>query len=119
MVRVPSKSKSTPLIIPSCRFGVLSFTSGFSFQAFFLFALLAEFPDDALVSELAIAARVGAGLAMIEAFLAISDFHLVAFHSSVPIRMITAFHSVWSYPVVFFLCKGFVPDTGKASRLSV
>jgi hypothetical protein len=92
MVRVPSKSKSTPLIIPKCRFDVLPFTFGFPLQVCFLFAPLAEFPDDALGSELAVAARVGAGFTQIEAFLAISDFHLGAAHGSVPIRMIKAFH---------------------------
>jgi hypothetical protein len=112
MVRVPSKSKSTPWIVETRRFGVLSFTFGFTFQALFFFALLAEFPDDALFSELAVAARVGAGLTMIKAFLAISDLHLVAFHSGIPIRVITAFHRVRSHSLIF-LCKEFVPDVAK------
>jgi hypothetical protein len=72
----------------------------------FFFALLAEFPDDALFSELAVAARVGAGLTMIKAFLAISDLHLVAFHSGIPIRVIKAFHRVPSHSVI--LCKAFI-----------
>jgi len=103
-VRVPSKSKSTPLIVPAGRFGILSVASGFSFHALFLFALLAEFPNDALGSELAVAARVGARLTKFEAFPAISDFHLVAFYSSIPLGMITAFHGV--LPDRFFLWRG-------------
>ena len=112
MVRVPSKSKSPPRIVPGRRPGVLSFTSGFTFQALFFLALLAEFPDNALLSELAVAARVGAGLALIETFLAISDLHLVAFNSSIPIRVITTFHDVQSHSVIF-LRKAFIPDKGR------
>jgi hypothetical protein len=70
----------------------------------FFFALPAKFPNDALGSELAVAARVCARLTMIEAFPAISDFHLVAFHGGIPLRMITAFHGV--LPDRFSLWKG-------------
>jgi hypothetical protein len=101
IVSVPSKSKRTPLIFPDPGIGILKFTTCFSFQALFLFALLAEFPDDALHSELAVAAGFCACLTVVEAFPAISYFHFVAFHGSVPLRMITAFHG--SYPVVLCL----------------
>jgi hypothetical protein len=73
----------------SCR-SALSFR--FAFESFLLLALAAEFPDDALGAELAVTARVCAGLAKIKAFLAISDFHFVAFRGCIPIRMVTAFH---------------------------
>jgi hypothetical protein len=98
---VPSKSKRTPRIFSGGRIGGLEFTFRFSFQALFFLAPSAQFPDDALGSELAVTAGVGAGLALIQAFLAISDFHLAAFDGGITIGMVKAFHGVSSYPLVF------------------
>jgi hypothetical protein len=56
-----------------------SFPFGFSFQPLFLVALLAEFPDDALGAKFAVPARVRARLAVLQAFPAIADLHLLAF----------------------------------------
>jgi len=61
-------------------------------QSRFLVALLAEFPYQALGPELAISAGIRAGFAVVQAFLAIADFHLLAFGVSVSILMKKAFH---------------------------
>jgi hypothetical protein len=47
----------------------------------------AEFPDDAAGAELAVEAGVGAGLAQIQALLAIPELHLLAFHARLPLRV--------------------------------
>ena len=57
-----------------------------------LFGLFAaEFPDDAAGAEFAVEAGVGAGLAVIQAFLAIADLHFLAEDAGVPVRVMAAF----------------------------
>ncbi len=51
----------------------------------------AEFPDDAAGAEFAIKAGVGAGLAEVQALLAIAQFMLLAPHARVPVRVKAAF----------------------------
>jgi hypothetical protein len=51
----------------------------------------AEFPDDAAGAELAVEAGVGAGPAIIQAFLAVGDLHLLAQHAGGPVRVMAAF----------------------------
>jgi len=65
---------------------------------FFLLATLlglfaAEFPDDAALARFAIIAGVGAGLALVQAFLAIVVLHLVAAIRGLPPRVKAAFHN--------------------------
>jgi hypothetical protein len=57
-----------------------------------LFRLLAaELPDDAARAELAVEAGVGAGPAIIQAFLAVGDLHLLAQDAGGPVRVMAAF----------------------------
>jgi hypothetical protein len=57
--------------------------------------LAAEFPDDAAGPEFAINAGVGAGLAEVQALLAVSQFVLLAVNARVSVRVKTAFiHAV-------------------------
>jgi len=65
---------------------------GPALEAIPLFALAAKFPDDALGSKLAIAAGVGAGLAVVKTLLTIPDAHLLALDPGIPIRVVSAFH---------------------------
>jgi hypothetical protein len=58
-----------------------------------LFALSAHFPDYALGAGLAVGAGVGAGLAVLEAFLAIADRHFLALDIGLTARVISAFHN--------------------------
>ncbi len=64
---------------------------GTPYLFFFLAALLgffaAEFPDDAAGAEFAVKAGVGAGLAQVQALLAIAVFVLLALDASRPVRM--------------------------------
>ncbi len=53
--------------------------------------LAAQLPDDALPAELAVQARVGAGPAGIQTFLAVPEFHLPAFHHRFPPRMVSTY----------------------------
>ena len=57
-----------------------------------LFALSAHFPDYALGAELAVGAGIGAGLAVLEAFLAVADRHLLALDKGSTFWVISAFH---------------------------
>ena len=59
-----------------------------------LFALSAHFPDYTLGAELAVGAGVGAGLAVLEAFLAVADSHLLALDIGLTARVISAFHDL-------------------------
>ena len=52
----------------------------------------AEFPDDALSAELAVSAGVGAGFAVIQAFLAVADAHFGALHPGLAVGVVTALH---------------------------
>lgn len=63
-----------------------------SFKTVSLCALSAHFPDYALGAELAVGAGIGAGLAVLEAFLAIADRHLLALDKGLAARVISAFH---------------------------
>ena len=63
-----------------------------SFKTVSLCALSAHFPDYALGAELAVGAGIGAGLAVLEAFLAIADRHLLALDIGLTARVISAFH---------------------------
>jgi len=56
------------------------------------FALSAHFPDYALGAGLAVGAEVGAGLAVLKAFLAIADRHLLALDIGLTARVISTFH---------------------------
>jgi hypothetical protein len=58
-----------------------------------LFTLPTYFPDDTLRPELAVGARIGTCLAVIKAFLAVTDFHLLAFDIGFTIRMVSALHN--------------------------
>jgi hypothetical protein len=64
------------------------------FRLIFLAALLgfltAEFPDNAARTELAVEAGVGAGLAQVQALLAVAQFMLLAIDGGFPLRMKTA-----------------------------
>ena len=51
----------------------------------------AEFPDDAALAEFAVEAGVGAGLAVIQALLAVGDLHFLAEDAGVPVRVMAAF----------------------------
>jgi len=57
-----------------------------------LCALSAHFPDYALGAELAVGAGVGTGLAVLEAFLAVADRHLLALDKGLTARVIPACH---------------------------
>jgi hypothetical protein len=65
----------------------------FLFLTAFFGLFAAQFPDDALSAELAVNAGVGAGLALIQAFLAVAQFMFLAADRSVPIRVKAAFVS--------------------------
>jgi len=56
-------------------------------------ALFADFPYEALGSELAIPTGICAGLAALQAFPAIADLHFLAFYVSLTISMEKAFHT--------------------------
>jgi hypothetical protein len=66
---------------------------GFSLQPSLLFALLAQFPYDALGAKFTVPARIRARLAIFETFLAIPDFHFLAFDESLTVCVKTAIHS--------------------------
>jgi hypothetical protein len=66
------------------------FTPGLLFQTSFFFAPAAEFPDEALGTELAVSAGVGACLTVLQTLPAVPDLHLLAFHIGVPFGMKTA-----------------------------
>jgi hypothetical protein len=65
---------------------------GFSLQPSLLFALLAQFPYDALGAKFTVPARIRARLAVLQAFLAIADFHLLALDESLTVCVKTAIH---------------------------
>jgi hypothetical protein len=66
-----------------------------------LFGLFAaEFPDDATLAEFAVEAGVGASLAIIQAFLAVGNFHLLAQHAGVPVRVVAAFVHVFHNDII-------------------
>ena len=71
----------------------------FSFKTVSLFAFSAHFPDYALGAGLAIRAGVGAGLAVLEAFLAVADRHLLALDIGLTARVIFTLHES-----LFILC---------------
>jgi hypothetical protein len=62
------------------------------FQPRLLLAPLAKFPDDALGAKLAVSARIRARLAVLQAFLAIPDFHFLALDISLTVFVKKAFH---------------------------
>jgi len=66
------------------------FTLGLSLQSMPLLAVAAEFPDEALGSEPAVPARVGAGFAVLQTLPAVPGLHLLAFHIGIPFRVKTA-----------------------------
>jgi hypothetical protein len=77
---------------------------GFSLQLSLLFALLAEFPYDALGAKFTIPARIRARLAILQTFLAIPDFHFLALDESLTVHVKTAIHGrVTSYEKRKFL----------------
>jgi hypothetical protein len=65
---------------------------GFAFQPRLFFALLAQFPDDALGTKFTIPTRIRARLAVLQTFLTIADFHFLAFDESLTVRVKTAVH---------------------------
>jgi hypothetical protein len=82
---------------------------GFFLQSGPFVALLAQFPYDALGAKFTISTGIRASLAVLQAFLAISDFHFLAFHVSISIIVKTAFHAkVTSFENSKFL----LSDTG-------
>jgi hypothetical protein len=64
--------------------GLTNFTL---FLAAFLGFLAAQLPDDAAGAEFAVKARVGAGLAQVQALLAIAVFVLLALDAGRPVRV--------------------------------
>jgi hypothetical protein len=60
----------------------------------------AEFPDDAALAEFAVEAGVGAGLTVIQAFLAVGHLHLLAQDAGVPVRMVAAFIHVFHGDII-------------------
>jgi hypothetical protein len=62
------------------------------FLTSFLGFLAAEFPDDAPLAKFTINARVGTGLAQVQAFLTIVVIHFLAMDSSFPVGMKSAVH---------------------------
>ena len=65
-----------------------------SFKTISLCALSAHFPDYALGAKLTVSAGVGASLAVLEAFLAVADRHLLALDIGLTTRVISAFHDL-------------------------
>jgi hypothetical protein len=65
---------------------------GFALQPRLFFALLAQFPDDALGTKFTVPARIRARLAVLQTFLAISDFHFLALDESLTVCVKTAIH---------------------------
>jgi hypothetical protein len=65
---------------------------GFLFQPCLFFALFAQFPDDALGTKFTIPTGIRARLAVLQTFLAISDFHFLALDESLTIWVKTAIH---------------------------
>jgi hypothetical protein len=62
--------------------------------------LAAEFPDDAALTEFAVEAGVGTGLAVIQALLAIGDLHFLAQDAGVPVRVMAAFIHVFHNVII-------------------
>ena len=60
----------------------------------------AEFPNDAAGAELAVEAGVGAGLAVIQALLAVGHLHLLAQDTGVPVRVMAAFIHIFHYAII-------------------
>jgi hypothetical protein len=57
-----------------------------------LFGLLAaEFPDEAARAEFAVDTGVGAGLAQVQALLAVTELHFLAADAGLPVRVKAAF----------------------------
>jgi hypothetical protein len=75
------------LLIPGDRVAL-----GFRLQLIAPGAFSAFFPDDTGGPELTIAARVGAGQAILQALQAVADFQFTAFNLRFPIGMKTALH---------------------------
>jgi hypothetical protein len=65
---------------------------GFLFQPYLFFALFAQFPDDALGTKFTIPTGIRARLAVLQTFLAISDFHFLALDKSLTVCVKTAIH---------------------------
>jgi hypothetical protein len=65
--------------------------------AFFGF-LAAQLPNNAAGAELAVYAGVGAGLANIQALLAVAELHLLAINPGLPVRVKTAFVHIITIP---------------------
>jgi hypothetical protein len=87
-VRVPSKSKRTPFIL----FAFMRLVLQSFFKAEALVAFLAEFPYEALSSELTISARICAGFTVVKAFPAVTYQHLLARNVRIAIRVVLALH---------------------------
>jgi hypothetical protein len=62
------------------------------FKAEAFIAFLAEFPYEALSSELTVSARICAGFTVVKAFPAVTYQHLLARNVRIAIRVILAFH---------------------------
>jgi hypothetical protein len=69
-----------------------SLPSGFLFEVVPLFTPAAEFPDQTLRSKPAVAARVGARLAVLKTIPAIADHHLLTLDIGIPFGMVATFH---------------------------
>jgi hypothetical protein len=92
---------------------------GFFFQSEPFVALLAQFPYDALGAKFTISTGIRASFAVLQAFLAIADFHFMAFHVSISIIVKTAFHArVTSFQNSKFLLSGTGVSTMKRTNKS-
>jgi hypothetical protein len=78
-----------------CILTLFAFSPVSLFPLIFLTALFgflaAEFPDDAALAKFAVDTGVGAGLAQIQAFLAVAELHFLAEDAGLPVRVKAAF----------------------------
>jgi hypothetical protein len=78
-----------------CILTLFAFSPVSLFPLIFLTALFgflaAEFPDDAALAKFAVDTGVGAGLAQIQAFLAVTELHFLAEDAGLPVRVKAAF----------------------------
>jgi hypothetical protein len=81
---------------------------GFFLQSGPFVALLAQFPYDALAAKFTISTGIRASLTVLQAFLAIADFHFLAFYVGISIIVKTAFHA---RVTSFENCKFLLSDT--------
>jgi hypothetical protein len=92
---IPNGSKKIFPIIPVRSVFRTRFLITFSLPRLLLAALFgllaAQFPDDAALAKFAVDTRVGAGPAIVQAFLTVTDFHFLADDTAVPVRVMAAF----------------------------